>query len=413
MNAEIINIGDELLLGQTIDTNSVYIAKRLNEYGINISRKYCISDNEQDIIDSLEYSLSRTELVIITGGLGPTKDDITKNTLAKFFNSDWRIDDSVLEHLENIFKNRHRELLEINKLQAKLPSNCQTLFNKVGTAPGMLFEIDGKIVISLPGVPNEVEEIIENAFIPFVKTRYTIPQQKRKTLITLLEPESKLSQLLDDFENKYAKTHSLSYLPSYNMVKIRLNELPNSGMHIEFESVFSELLGVLGDKVLCVGDIMPAEYIASLLQEKNLKISFAESCTGGFICNQFVQIPGISSILEGGMTTYSNDFKLKQLEINTDLINAYGAVSAEVAEAMVNRITDIAKTHIGISTTGIAGPKGEVENKPVGTIFIGTKVNNETVVKKYHLRGNRLQFMERALNCALYQLNRQLLNIKS
>lgn len=413
MNAEIINIGDELLLGQTIDTNSVYIAKRLNEFGINISRKYCISDNENEIIECLENSMTRTDLVIITGGLGPTKDDITKSTLAKFFKSDWRIDQDVLNHLEDIFKNRHRDLLEINKLQANLPSNSTTLFNKAGTAPGMMFQMDGKMVISLPGVPNEVEEIIENSFIPFIKTKYNIPQQKRRTLITLLEPESKLSQLLNDFETKYSKTYPLSYLPSYNMVKIRLNQNLNHSNGYEFEEVFNKLLGILGDKVLCVGDISPAEYLASVLQEKNLKISFAESCTGGFICNQFVQIPGISTILEGGMTTYSNDFKVNRLLINPDLFNINGAVSAEVAEAMVNQITELSKTDIGISTTGIAGPTGEVENKPIGTIFIGTKVHENTVVKKYILRGNRQQFMERALNCALYQLNQQLMAIKS
>jgi nicotinamide-nucleotide amidase len=413
MNAEIINIGDELLLGQTIDTNSVYIAKRLNEFGINISRKYCISDNENEILECLENSMSRTDLVIITGGLGPTKDDITKSTLAKFFKSDWRIDQDVLNHLEVIFKNRHRELLEFNKLQANLPSNSTTLFNKAGTAPGMMFQIEDKIVISLPGVPNEVEEIIENSFIPFIKTKYNIPQQKRRTLITLLEPESKLSQLLNDFETKYSKTYPLSYLPSYNMVKIRLNQNLNNSNGDEFEEVFNELLGVLGDKVLCVGDITPAEYLASVLQEKNLKISFAESCTGGFICNQFVQIPGISTILEGGMTTYSNDFKVNRLLIDPDLFNINGAVSAEVAEAMVNQITKLSKTDIGISTTGIAGPTGEVENKPIGTIFIGTKVHENTVVKQYLLRGNRQQFMERALNCALYQLNQQLMAIKS
>jgi nicotinamide-nucleotide amidase len=413
MNAEIINIGDELLLGQTIDTNSVYIAKRLNEFGINISRKYCISDNENEILECLENSMARTDLVIITGGLGPTKDDITKSTLAKFFKSDWRIDQDVLNHLEVIFKNRHRELLEINKLQANLPSNSTTLFNKAGTAPGMMFQMEDKIVISLPGVPNEVEEIIENSFIPFIKTKYNIPQQKRRTLITLLEPESKLSQLLNDFETKYSKTYPLSYLPSYNMVKIRLNQNLIHSNGDEFEEVFNELLGVLGDKVLCVGDITPAEYLAIVLQEKNLKISFAESCTGGFICNQFVQIPGISTILEGGMTSYSNDFKVNRLLIDSDLFNINGAVSAEVAEAMVNQITELAKTEIGISTTGIAGPTGEVENKPIGTIFIGTKVHENTVVKKYMLRGNRQQFMERALNCALYQLNQQLMAIKS
>jgi molybdenum cofactor synthesis domain-containing protein len=239
MNAEIINIGDELLLGQTIDTNSVYIAKRLNEFGINISRKYCISDNENEILECLENSMARTDLVIITGGLGPTKDDITKSTLAKFFKSDWRIDQDVLNHLEVIFKNRHRELLEINKLQANLPSNSTTLFNKAGTAPGMMFQMEDKIVISLPGVPNEVEEIIENSFIPFIKTKYNIPQQKRRTLITLLEPESKLSQLLNDFETKYSKTYPLSYLPSYNMVKIRLNQnlIHSNGDEFEEESL--------------------------------------------------------------------------------------------------------------------------------------------------------------------------------
>jgi nicotinamide-nucleotide amidase len=411
MNAEIITIGDELLIGQTIDTNSVYLAKKFEEIGIRISRKTAISDQKSDIIEMLQSASQRVDLIIVTGGLGPTKDDITKKTLVEYFQCGWRIDQNVIDHLTKIFQSRGREFLEINKVQAELPACCETLHNEVGTAPGMLFNGNGKIIISLPGVPNEVEYLIENQVIPKLIEKFNLAKIEHRTLITLMVPESMLSKQLETFEASLPGNLKLAYLPSFNCVKLRLSASENIISSAFLDEWFYKLQSATLPHVFCTSDISPVNYISSVLLEKNISISTAESCTGGFIANQFIQIPGISKILSGSIISYSNEVKESELNVPHDILKEFGSVSEETATAMVNGVCEKFNSMLGIATTGIAGPTGGTDKKPVGTIFIAVKYLDQILVRKFRLFGNRIQFMERANNCAMAMVKEIIGNI--
>ena len=412
MNAEIITIGDELLIGQTIDTNSVYLAKKFEEIGIRISRKTAISDDKSDIIEMLQSASQRVDLIIITGGLGPTKDDITKKTLVEYFQCGWRIDQNVINHLTKIFESRGRQFLEINKVQADLPACCETLHNEVGTAPGMLFKENGKIIISLPGVPNEVEYLIENQAIPRLIEQFNLAKIEHRTLITLMVPESLLSKQLETFEASLPENLKLAYLPSFNCVKLRLSAHGNIISSSFLDEWFLKLQTATLPHVFCTSDISPVNYISGVLLEKNISISTAESCTGGFIANQFVQTPGISNILSGSIITYSNGIKVSELNVPHAILKEFGAVSEETATAMVNGVCEKFKSQLGIATTGIAGPSGGTDKKPVGTIFIAVKYLDQILVRKFRLFGNRIQFMERASNCAMAMVKEIIENVQ-
>lgn len=412
MNAEIITIGDELLIGQTIDTNSVYLAKKFEEIGIRISRKTTISDEKSDIIEMLQSASQRVDLIIITGGLGPTKDDITKKTLVDYFQCGWRIDENVINHLAKIFESRGRQFLEINKVQADLPACCETLHNEVGTAPGMLFNENGKIIISLPGVPNEVEYLIENQAIPRLIEQFNLAKIEHRTLITLMVPESLLSKQLEPFEASLPDNLKLAYLPSFNCVKLRLSANENIISSLFLDEWFIKLQTATHPHVFCTSDITPVNHISSLLLEKNISISTAESCTGGFIANQFVQTPGISKIVSGSIITYSNEAKESELNVPHNLLKEFGAVSEEVAIAMANGVCEKFNSMLGIATTGIAGPTGGTDKKPVGTIFIAVKYLDQILVRKFRLFGNRIQFMERASNCAMAMVKEIIENVQ-
>jgi nicotinamide-nucleotide amidase len=411
MNAEIITIGDELLIGQTIDTNSVYLAKKLEEIGIRISRKTAISDSKSDILEMLHSAQQRVDLLIITGGLGPTKDDITKNTLVEYFNCGWRTDQSVFMHLAKIFATRGRALLETNKIQAELPDICVTLHNEVGTAPGMLFNEHKKIVISLPGVPNEVHYLTEFEVLPKLQQFFNLPKVEHRTLVTLMVPESLLSKQLEAFESSLPEDLSLAYLPSYNCVKLRLSCKVLQKSENYLNDYFQKLQKAAAPYVFCIGDETPANFIGNYLIKNNLSIATAESCTGGFIVNQLVQVPGISEILPGSILSYSNSVKHEELNVPQETIHTYGAVSEEVAVAMVDGVCAKFGVNIGIATTGIAGPTGGSPEKPVGLIFIAVRYNEKILVNKFKLHGSRLQFMERANNCAMAMV-KEILEIK-
>lgn len=412
MKAEIITIGDELLLGQTIDTNSVYISKVLTPLGFNIHNKQAISDSKHAIIENLDLSIKRSNLIIITGGLGPTKDDITKHTLTEYFNSDWRWDEEVLKHLESIFSDRGGELLDINKQQAMLPALCETLFNNKGTAPGMLFKIQGVWIASLPGVPYEMVEIMEHSLIPKLKSEFNIKPIINRTLTTALIPESKIAKKLEAFEEATANRFSLAYLPSYNIVKIRLNALNSGITQNEFEQTWEKLILELGKWVVDTTDSLISEQWAKILKEKAFQISTAESCTGGYIGNQLIRVSGASSFFQGSVISYANQIKSDVLNVDPDLIQKHGAVSEEVAIAMVKGVSQIMNTTVSIATTGIAGPTGGTEEKPVGTIWIAVKINDQISVKRYKLRGTRIEFMLRAFNTAFVQFKNLLQHSK-
>jgi nicotinamide-nucleotide amidase len=403
MNAEILTIGDELLIGQTIDTNSAWIGKNLALLGIQITRKTAISDNENEIIDGISEAFRRVDLLLVTGGLGPTKDDITKKTLAKLYGCGFRRDEGVTAHLENIFARRGRQLLEANKQQADVPEICEVLANDVGTAPGMWFDQHGKVLVSMPGVPNEMMHIMENRVFPRLKNRFAMPQILHYTAVTVGVPESLLSKQLEDFEQTLPKHIKLAYLPALNTVKLRLSgQSDNSDqLHREMDLFFNKMCDICGKAIFVKEDISPIKHIARLLIQHKIKITLAESCTGGYIANQLIIEPGISKVFNGSIISYANEIKNQELHVPAEIFSTKGAVSEECAKYMCEAALKKFHADIAVSTTGIAGPGGATDEKPVGLIYIGIATANGSFVKKYHLFGTREQFMQRAANCAM------------
>lgn len=404
MDIEIITIGDELLMGQTIDTNSVYLAQVLAPLGLNISRKTAIRDGKHDIMTALDESLARVSLVIITGGLGPTNDDITKSVLQSYFGCGTRIDQDVLSHLQHILAFRGPELFEINKKQAELPDCSKTLFNSHGTAPGMWFEKNGRYVAAMPGVPGEVKAITEESLYPLLAPLFQLPPALHRTLTTALIPESIIAKKLSKFEMQIPGC-GLAYLPSHNVVKLRLTRRDSALSGEIFERYWQDLLQELGDWVFNPSDVSMSEWLLENARKRHMTLATAESCTGGYIGNQIVQIAGASDVYRGSVVAYDNQVKIDVLGVNKTLIEMHGSVSAEVAQQMVEGVCALLNAQMGIATTGIAGPGGGSEEKPTGTIYIATKIGTAVVVKHYVLRGNRNDFMIRALNTAMKQLH--------
>ena len=411
IKTEIITIGDELLLGQTIDTNSAWLGKKLGEHGFTINYKSTLSDNEQDILSALSLAQSRANVVIITGGLGPTKDDITKHTLCKYFQCGYRTDETVIRHLEDIFAERGRKLLETNIIQAQLPEASETLFNRVGTAPGMWFENEHGVVISMPGVPNEVYTITEESLLPKLLNVFQLPTVLHRTLVTVMIAESLLSKRLESFELSLPEGIKLAYLPTFNTVKLRLTRVDSTLSEITFNQYFDDLLKELGSDVFCLGDQEPAQALSKYLINNSISFSTAESCTGGFIAHKLMQEPGISSVFPGSMVSYSNEIKIRELGVQENSINANGAVSEIVAEEMAKGICRKMGVTLGISTTGIAGPGGGTKEKPVGLVYVGVYFNNDVVVKKFRMIGNREQIIHRTANAA-FSLIKQVLQVE-
>ena len=408
MEAEIITIGDELLIGQTVDTNSAYLGQKLGSIGISISRKTAISDNEKAILQAIAESQSRCNILIITGGLGPTKDDITKKTLCKYFQCGVRRDDSVIEHLKTLFAQRGRELLDTNLVQADLPDLCETLHNQVGTAPGMWFHQNNQILISLPGVPVEVYHLIETQVIPRLLSTLQLPIVEHRTLVTLQKAESLLSKDLEAFEKSLPQSLSLAYLPNFNMVKLRLTQKAKSADLLVINEYFDRLVAEIQNDVFCLGDKDPATHLAEYLIRENISFTTAESCTGGFVAHRLMQTPGISSVFPGSLVCYSNDVKMAELGVNPEIFEIHGAVSEACAKAMAEGVRTKFKTKLSIATTGIAGPGGGSEAKPVGLVYVAVSTETECICKKFRLFGNREQIIQRSSNAALWMVKQAL-----
>ena len=407
MKAEIITIGDELLIGQTIDTNSAWLGAQLSAMGIELYRKTAIKDGKQDILDAVGESLARVNLLIITGGLGPTKDDITKKTLADYFGSGMRRDEDVLSHLTKIFADRGRDMLESNMEQADVPEVCQTLFNNHGTAPGMWFEKDGQVIISMPGVPNEMKGIFSEMCISKLHNTFTLPAIEHMTMVVLGIPESLLSRKLEDIEMALPEYIKLAYLPAYNVIRLRLtgHAKEKRDLRIEMNGFFDQISLACGEHVLVRQDVEPMAYLCQWLIGKNISIAAAESCSGGMIAQSLVRNAGISAIYNGSINSYSNEIKVAELGVKTETLAKHGAVSEECALEMALGARMKFGTQLGISSTGIAGPSGATDDKKVGLIYLGITDGENHLVKKLHLFGNRTQFMERNVNAMAYVIH--------
>lgn len=406
MNAEIITVGDELLIGQTVDTNSAWLGTELNRIGIWVSRRTAVGDRADAIRAALDEAFTRVDLVIMTGGLGPTKDDITKKTLCEYFECGYRQDEAVLQHLTQLFSKRGRRLLEINKIQADLPEACSTLMNQMGTAPGMWFDRNGKVLVSMPGVPYEMKHITESAVLPRIKERFTLPAIIHRTLTVMNIPESALSKELESWELSLPADMKLAYLPQLNTIRLRLTAsgADKRALEAHMDPFWNELLTQCKPYLLAAADTSAVAHCAQAFMNSGTTLSLAESCTGGNIAHLFTLIPGVSSIFLGGVVAYANSLKTSLLGVPHALIAEHGAVSGPVVAAMAEGIRAKTGSDYAIATSGIAGPGGGTDKKPVGTVWIAVASKQETRAQKWHFYGTREHIIERATNTACYQL---------
>lgn len=392
--ASIITIGDELLIGQTIDTNSAWMGIALNEAGIIVKRRVAVGDNWDDIWDALEKESRSVNVVLITGGLGPTADDITKPLLCKYFDGKLVVDQGALDNVIDIFTNKlGRPLIERNLKQAEVPDTCTVIPNKRGTAPGMLFRKNDCIFISMPGVPHEMKGMMSDFVIPLLKEEFLSEQIIHKTLLTAGIGESFLAELLVKFEDLLPESIKLAYLPSYGMVRLRLTTNLASKSD-EIESLFGQLKSIVKDYLVIDSDISMPAAVAGLLKEKNLTISIAESCTGGYISHLLTSIAGSSQYYEGGVVSYSNDLKTALLGVPSEILITHGAVSTQTVEKMAEGIRLRTGTDIGLATSGIMGPSGGTETKPVGFVCVGVSTKQKTVTTTFQFRFDRARNIE-------------------
>ena len=373
MKATIVTIGDEILIGQIVDTNSVSIAKHLNNIGITIAQKLSIGDSKEVIVKTLTEAMTTTEIVIVTGGLGPTKDDITKHTLAEMFDSALEYNATEGEHIRQLLARRNIPFTDLNRGQAMLPKCCTVLHNAHGTAPGMWFDTPrGGALISLPGVPFEMEHLMEDEVVPRLKERYTLQSIVHSTLITRGIPESLLAERISSWEDTLPDYLHLAYLPAPNVVRLRLSayDVEREDAAREIASQFDALRAIIGDNIVGFEGATLEQHVHRMLTERGKTLAIAESCTGGAIASKFTAMAGASEYLLGGVVAYSNDVKCNTLGVNRDDIECFGAVSEVVALEMAEGVRRITGADYAIATTGIAGPTGGSKHKPVGTVWM-------------------------------------------
>lgn len=410
-SVEIITIGDEILVGQTVDTNSAWMGKKLNDIGWDVVQITSVSDNASAIKDALRLAAGRADVILMTGGLGPTKDDITKKTLAEYFNTGWRTDEKVLEHIKAIFVRRNMPLLDVNLMQAEVPESCRTLFNDHGTAPAMLFEEQGKVYISMPGVPNEMMHVMKTHVLPFLSERNEDHHIIKHTYLTSGIGESFLSKKIAPLEEILPEDISLAYLPYYSTVKLRFTAKGSDRDMLEnnLRSIREKLFALAGDHIIYEGDKKLEEIIAELLIERNATLTFAESCTGGLLSHLITSIPGSSAYFKGSIISYSNEVKTDQLQVSENILNSVGAVSKETVEQMANAVRENLKSDYSVATSGIAGPGGGTAEKPVGTVWIAVASRDRVWSHKALFTGSRQVIMERTAITALDMLRKLIL----
>lgn len=394
INASIITIGDELLIGQTIDTNSAFIAQELNKAGIWVRRRVAVGDVYDEIWRALDEESAYADLIIITGGLGPTADDITKPLLCKYFGGKLVMNEDVLRHVQHLFEivfRRTGPLLERNRKQAEVPDVCTVLHNARGTAPGMWFEKNGKIFISLPGVPHEMKGLITNEVIPRLPDHFTLPFILHRTAYTSGIGESALAEKIQDYENALPAHIKLAYLPGYGMVKLRLTTSGSDKETLtkELEAQFAQLLIEVKDHLVSDRDEGLESVVGRLLKQQNKTIGTAESCTGGGIAYALTSVPGSSAYFMGSVVSYDNRVKQELLGVKKETLDTYGAVSEESVKEMLQGALQQLKTDYAVAVSGIMGPDGGTEEKPVGTVWVAVGNKDKTVTHCFHFRFDR------------------------
>lgn len=411
MKATIITIGDEILIGQIVDTNSVSIARKLNNAGITIHEKISIGDKREEIISTVERAMRSSEVVIITGGLGPTKDDITKHTLAHIFHSELRYNECEGEHVRQLLERRGIPFTDLNRGQAMLPECCTVLRNAHGTAPGMWFDTTtGGVVVSLPGVPFEMEHLMDDEVVPRLKARYELKSIVHLTLITRGIPESILAERIAAWEDALPEYMHLAYLPAPNVVRLRLSayDVDQSTARSEIGAEFEKLHAIIGDNIVGMEGATLEERVHEILTTCGLTLATAESCTGGSIAAKFTAIPGASAHFLAGIVAYSNDIKRSVLGVSEESLARYGAVSEQVAREMAEGARRLSGADYVIATTGIAGPTGGSQEKPVGTVWMAVATPTKTLAIMRNSGTDRGQIISRASAYAIEMLYNEL-----
>ncbi|MEY2596467.1 MAG: hypothetical protein RI965_1739 [Bacteroidota bacterium] len=395
IKASIITIGDELLIGQTIDTNSAWIASSLNNIGITIQRRVAVGDEWDAIWKALEEEGSKSNIVLITGGLGPTSDDITKPLLCEYFGGKLVTDQDALNNVIEIFtKKLNRPLIERNLKQAEVPNNCIVIQNKRGTAPGMWFEKNGIIFVSMPGVPHEMKGMMEDYVIPALLKKFSIAPIQHRTLLTAGIGESFLAEKLIQFETSLPEHIKLAYLPNYGMVRLRLTDLKSNSQSILIDEQFELLKSTIQDYLVVDQDLSLQEVVAKKLMESGKTISIAESCTGGYISHLITQMAGSSQYFLGGVVSYSNEMKHDALNVPSEILKEFGAVSTQTVEMMAKGIRLLSKSDFGLATSGIMGPGGGTDTKPVGFVCVGFSSEHKTISTSFQFRFDRRRNIE-------------------
>ena len=407
--ASIITIGDELLIGQVIDTNSAFIAQELNKIGVWVKRRVAVGDSKEEIVRALDEESRDTNIIIITGGLGPTADDITKPVLCDYFGGKLVVNEEVRKHLIYLFEQVFRRpTLERNLKQAEVPDVCTVLPNARGTAPGMWFEKEGKVFVSLPGVPHEMKGLITSEVLPRLQQSFVMPFIEHRTLLTAGIGESFIAEAIKDWEEQLPKHLKLAYLPNYGMVRLRIT---GWGAHkeqlgLELNTEFAKLKILVQEWLVTDEDATLPMALSKLLRSKNKTMTTAESCTGGYIAHLITAIPGASNIYKGGIISYDNEIKIRELQVSPATLQKVGAVSEEVVKEMAAGALAKINTDYALAVSGIMGPDGGSPEKPVGTVWVAVGDRNKLVTQKFNFRFDRDRNIEMTATQALNLLRK-------
>ena len=392
ITAEILTIGDEILYGQIIDTNSQWIGVELSNVGIRVIRKTTVGDVADEILSAFAEAQERVDIVLITGGLGPTNDDLTKICLSKYFNCEMRIHEGALADVTEFFTSRGRALTELNRLQASLPVCCEKITNRLGTAPGMWFYRDGKVFVSMPGVPHEMKVMMEELVIPKLCETFQPPVIHHTIIRTVGIGESFLADKIASWEGSLPPHIRLAYLPGYGEVKLRLTATGADRERLREEGnvLVEQLTSIVGEHVYGMGDDTLEAVVGDMLRRRKLTLAVAESCTGGYLSHLVTSIPGSSDYFSGGLVAYSNAVKIRALGIKRETLEAFGAVSEATVREMAAQVRKNFNADIGVATSGVAGPGGGTPEKPVGTVWIAYADEDQVVARKLQLSKDRI-----------------------
>jgi len=411
-SAEIITVGDELLIGQTVDTNSAWMGMQLSMRGIRVNRITSVSDRREEIIAALDEALGRVPLVLMTGGLGPTSDDITKETLAEYFGTRLVLNQEVLEEVTARITRRNLEMNENNRRQAMVPESCRVLANHAGTAPAMLFEKNGKLIVSMPGVPSEMKHIMQEHVLPMVAAMSGSRTIIHRNIMTFGTFEAKLAERLEGFEKELPAIVKLAYLPAQGIIKLRLTGTGDDREMVQRteEEQVRKLYSIIPDVIYGEDEVTLEETVGKLLLDNNMTVSTAESCTGGRIASMITSVPGSSAWYRGSVVAYDNSIKTRVLGVDPAVISRYGAVSEETVRAMAEGMRSLASTDYAVAVTGIAGPTGGTPEKPVGTVWIAVSSARGIVAEKHRFADDRQINISRSATNALNLLRKQIIS---